>query len=85
MVEDETGLCGFSGFACPATPCHEKEELSAACWMLEPGACGTTARLVAVGGSEGDCTALESWLRMLVSRFINVPTDDMNSSFLMAA
>ncbi|XP_078220881.1 uncharacterized protein LOC128930724 isoform X1 [Callithrix jacchus] len=49
MVEDETGLSGFSGFARPAAPvlgfsgfahpaapCHEKEELSAACWRLEP-------------------------------------------------
>ncbi|XP_078226258.1 uncharacterized protein LOC144582210 [Callithrix jacchus] len=36
MVEDETGLCGFSGFAHPAAPCQEKEELSAACWRLEP-------------------------------------------------
>ncbi|XP_078224024.1 dedicator of cytokinesis protein 8 isoform X3 [Callithrix jacchus] len=36
MVEDETGLCGFSGFACSAAPCYEKEELSAACWRLEP-------------------------------------------------
>ncbi|XP_054109863.1 uncharacterized protein LOC128931746 isoform X1 [Callithrix jacchus] len=40
-VEDETGLCaapilGFSGFASPAAPCHKKEELSAACWRLEP-------------------------------------------------
>ncbi|XP_064229792.1 uncharacterized protein LOC135273973 [Aotus nancymaae] len=36
IVEKEAGLCGFSGFAHPAAPCQEKEELSAACWRLEP-------------------------------------------------
>ncbi|XP_054111506.1 uncharacterized protein LOC128932067 isoform X5 [Callithrix jacchus] len=65
MVEDETGLCGFSGFARPAALCHEKEELSAACWRLEPG---TTARLAAVGGRDGDCRAPERQSFALVTQ-----------------
>nr|XP_054108151.1 uncharacterized protein LOC100895811 [Callithrix jacchus] len=36
VMVKEAVLCGFSGFASPAAPCHKKEELSAARWRLEP-------------------------------------------------
>nr|XP_021526431.1 uncharacterized protein LOC110568257 isoform X2 [Aotus nancymaae] len=45
IVEEEAGLCGFSGFAHSAAPCQEKEELS--------------ARLAVVDGSDRDCRVPE--------------------------
>ncbi|XP_078200061.1 uncharacterized protein LOC144578489 isoform X1 [Callithrix jacchus] len=43
---------------CPPS-CSMPGEGRAICCMLEAGACGTTARLAAVGGSDGDCRVPE--------------------------
>ncbi|XP_064227414.1 uncharacterized protein LOC135272753 [Aotus nancymaae] len=48
---------------CPPN-CSMPGEGRAVCYMLEAGACGTTARLTVVGGSDRDCRAPERvfWL-----------------------
>ncbi|XP_078200062.1 uncharacterized protein LOC144578489 isoform X2 [Callithrix jacchus] len=49
---------------CPPS-CSMPGEGRAICCMLEAGACGTTARLAAVGGSDGDCRVPERTTKSL--------------------